>query len=130
MVRMQITVQSLLCHDNVDVVLVKNPTKLLKECFVGGNVAHLIVRILGGGDYWGVGIIIVSLMIFLLLAVHYLVAVYPEQPSLLQSLERSKLYSNYYLNYTFKWHPHYLQTVKSLFTFDTSPVSSCYGGVG
>ena len=49
MVRMQITVQSLLCHDNVDVVLVKNPTKLLKECFMGGNVAHLIVRILGGG---------------------------------------------------------------------------------
>ena len=39
----------------------------------------------------GVGIIIVSLMIFLPLAVLCLVAVYPEQPSLLQSLERSKL---------------------------------------
>ena len=97
MARMQITVQSLLCHDNVDVVLVKNPTKLLKECFVGGNVAHLIVRILGG-----VGMIIVSSMIFLLLAVLCLVAVYPEQPSLLQSLERSKLYSNYNLNYYFQ----------------------------
>ena len=115
MSKMQIKVQrirSLLCHDNVDVVLVKNPTKLLKECFVGGNVAHLIVRILGGGgNYWGVGIIIVSLMIFLPLAVLCLVAVYPEQPSLLQSLERSKLYSNYNLNYDFQ---HIIQVASAL----------------
>lgn len=77
---------ALLCHDNVDVVLVKNLTKLLKECFVGGNVAHLVIRMIwwrwsdcDNGER----------TIFLPLAVPCLVVVYLVQPLLLQSLWRS-----------------------------------------
>ena len=44
---------SLLCHHNVDMVWVKNLTKLLQECFVSGNVTHLKIRRCGGN--WGVG---------------------------------------------------------------------------
>ena len=40
---------SLLCHHNVDVVSMEDPTKLFQECFVSGNVAHLMTKDGGGG---------------------------------------------------------------------------------
>ena len=49
------TGKALLGHDNVDVVLVEDLTKLLKECFVGGNVAHLVMTKVTWGENYDIG---------------------------------------------------------------------------
>ena len=66
---------SLLCHHNVDVVSMEDPTKLFQECFVSGNVAHLMTKDGGGGNksqrtkseiiiWFFVWIIIIGIIVF------------------------------------------------------------------